>query len=137
MQGKVGVVLACMDCRLHPEEQRFHSQLKETLGVDHLYVVTTAGPDGKILADDHHCRSHVENIMVAIEAKGAEIVGVVAHYDCAGHPVSNEQHEHDVVKAAEIFAGKLRFDGPVVPLIAAPEGARWVVREASPERAAA
>lgn len=130
-QGKVGIVVACVDCRLHPEEQRLHTQCKEVLDADQVFVRTSAGPDGRILARDHHLQSCVEDIQLLIDAKGATVVGVVAHYDCAGHPVSNEQHDTDVVEAAKILQSSLNFEGDVVPLMAVPEGSRWIVKQVS------
>jgi hypothetical protein len=45
-------------------------------------------------------------------------LAVVAHQRCAGHPVDDDQHEHDVLEAAMALKAKTGFGGPVLAVVA-------------------
>ena len=140
-ERRVAVVITCMDCRLHHPDAQHYAQLCTLLDVTDCYLETEAGPDGAILQDRDSDRWHgaVKNLLLIREAKHPDVFALVAHYDCAGHPVSDRQHDHDVVGAARDLSHTL-FDRPdgVVPLIAYPNptsGAQptWLLRRAPTE----
>lgn len=119
-ERKVAVALVCMDKRLHTPEAELVPQLQKLLNVDDVYVLTTAGPAGRMLAAGHHAQALSEDTQLIIDAKGASVVALCEHYDCAGHPVSDDQHDQDAARAAEHFKQQINFAGDVVPLVAKP-----------------
>ena len=130
---KVGVVVTCMDCRLHRPEADHYTQLCKALGVDDIYIETEAGPDGAICQDGERCLGAIQNLVIIKEAKQPDIFAVVAHYDCAGHPVDNEEHDQDVVAAADRVSEKVHGEpGKVAALVAYPneseEGPTWLIK---------
>lgn len=133
-QGKkIAAVVTCMDCRLHRPDAEQYRQLCEVLGVDDCYVETEAGPDGAVLNDTERCCAAVRNLVIIKEAKQPDVMAIVAHYDCAGHPVTNEEHDRDVVAAAEKLSQEIFGEsGKVVPLVAYPsdaeEGPTWLLK---------
>lgn len=135
----IAVVLTCMDDRLHDPDAQIIQQLKKLLGVERVFVRTVAGPDGKIKQGGFGLDDIVADTQLIIDAKGASIVGVLPHCDCAGHPVSDEDHERDAIDAANVLLDALEFDGSVVPLIARQStgvGPTWVIERLSVAHAA-
>jgi carbonic anhydrase len=124
---RAGIAVTCVDCRLHAET--IVPQLATLMNVDHVYVRTTAGPEARLLAPapNSHLDSIIADLTLLIEAKAATVVAVVGHCDCAGHPVSDEEHASDVVKAADTLRLALPKTVTVIPLLAYPPKAQWVV----------
>lgn len=131
---KVAVVMTCMDCRLHRPEAEHYKQLCELLEVDDCYIETEAGPDGAVLNDTDRCCGAVQNLVIIKEAKHPDVMAICAHYDCAGHPVSDEEHDRDVLAAAEQLSQEVFGEGgKVVPLVAYESGEAkptWLIKKA-------
>ena len=134
---RTAAVMTCMDYRLHEASAAQYSQLCEILNVDRCYIETEAGPDGAILNGGDRWKGAMRNLSIIDEAKHPDIFAIVAHYDCAGYPVSNEQHDHDVVAAAKKLSLELFGEnGKVVPLVAYPsegEGPTWRIKRLDSE----
>jgi hypothetical protein len=62
-------------------------------------------------------------------SKGILIYG---HQDCAGHPVSDQQHKKDILKATNLVSSLVDEKIPVVPVFVRREGSDWVVEELEP-----
>lgn len=126
-----------MDYRLHEPSAELYRQLCEVLDVDRCYILTEAGPDGVVLYDADRYRGTIDNLRIIIEAKNPDVIGKLGHYDCAGHPVSDEQHDVDIVAAAEKLSKDLfEKSGGVIPLAAHPHnesGPTWRIKELSLE----
>ena len=117
----VGIAVTCVDCRLH--ECSIVPALKKIMGIDKVYIETTAGPEGRILQAEpnHHLLALVDDLELLIKAKDAKVVAIVGHCDCAGHPVSDAQHAIDIVKAAQVIEKKLNNNAVrVMALLAEP-----------------
>lgn len=96
-----------------------HVQLSALLGVEHIYVGTEAGPDGAILNDEVRRSGAVKNGTIIRDAKRPDVDALVGHCDCAGHPVSDEQHELDTIEAAKRYSVELHgVPDRVVPVLA-------------------
>ena len=83
------------------------------------------GPEGCILGrkDDphnYHLLSLISDLRLLIEAKNIKKIALVGHCDCAGHPVSDEQHMLDVCKATEKLQDALPETVTVMPFLAYP-----------------
>jgi hypothetical protein len=131
---KIATVITCMDCRLHRPDADQYGQLCEILEVDDCYIDTEAGPDGAVLNDTDRCCATVQNLVIIKEAKNPDVMAIVAHYDCAGHSVSDQQHDTDVLAAADKLSTEIFGEiGKIVPLIAyqntGAEGPAWLLKK--------
>lgn len=103
-----------MDGRIQEAVRKFMTQ---KFGVEYVDMVTEPGPS-KILAE-HTNTAIVENIekrvAISVEHHGAKAVAIVAHFGCAGNPVTKEEqieHLRQAKKTVEEFG----FAVPVVLL---------------------
>jgi hypothetical protein len=89
-RGSFACVITCIDGRV---QQPVADWLKARLGVDFIDTITEPGPD-KILSSGS--KADVESIMrkvvISVNAHHSRSIGIVAHHDCAGNPVSKKEH---------------------------------------------
>jgi hypothetical protein len=100
-RGKFGTAINCMDGRV---QMPMIDWMKENVGVDYVDMVTEPGPD-KIV---NQCAPEVlariiEKVKISVEKHGSHDVVISGHEDCAGHPVSKEEHIEDIKKAMKII----------------------------------
>lgn len=111
---KTGIVLECVERRT--KNVRLLEKIEETFGFDG-YLQTAPGIDGKLVHGSEAERSVLRDwIGLLVEHKDPACIVLVGHCDCAGHPVSNEQHEADVRAGVEVL--EAWFDVPVYGLLA-------------------
>jgi hypothetical protein len=128
---KLADAVTCADWRLHQRVVDFNTRIGRATGTRQVDLVALPGPDGllrperageweaakgqvKLLADAHH----------------ASAIAVVAHQRCAGHPVSDQEHDHDVQSVAKAIKETLAFPGPVYALVATySSDRRWGLKE--------
>lgn len=133
-EHRVADVKICKDCRLHRPEAQMYTQLCEILDVDDCYIGAEAGVEGAILNDPDRRAGAFKNAKMIKDLKRPDVFAVVGHYDCAGHNVSDTQHDIDIIAAAEQFSEALfGTTGHVVALIAYPNhspenGPTWLLK---------
>ena len=88
--AKFACAINCMDGRV---QEPVAAWLKNELNVEYVDAVTEHGPD-KILAlgNEAEIESIRKRVRISVEVHKAENVAVVAHCDCAGNPISKEEH---------------------------------------------
>jgi hypothetical protein len=107
--GKFGTAINCMDGRAQlPVINWMKAQYK----LDYVDMITEPGVD-KIMAAGSF--NQVEGIkakaLISVEKHGSRIIVVVGHDDCAGNPVTPDEHKAHLVKAIEkVRAWKLPVD---------------------------
>ncbi len=114
------VAIYCVDGRLENTRARVR-QFVNTLGYEisdgNLYGITKPGPDATCsgMRGALHEDSVLEDINLLLE-RGVEIGAVilVAHAECAGHQVPNDDHKSHVEEGARKLHG--RYNVPVVAL---------------------
>jgi hypothetical protein len=88
--------------------------VKANHSVDFVDTVTVAGPD-KVLAEARPTRSGRwrrrlgqqvaeeirSRVAISVEAHGSKVVAVAGHDDCAGNPVSEEEHRRHILRAVD------------------------------------
>lgn len=116
---KLAVALMCADWRLHQKIVEMNARRARLLRVHGADVVAVPGPDG-LAATGREAEWEVAaaQVKLLIGAHSPKTLAVVAHQRCAGHPVSDEQHDHDVAATARALKEKTGFEGPVAALVA-------------------
>lgn len=93
----------CMDGRVQLPVIRY---LQDCLDVLYVDVISEAGPV-RVLSDPAPSEtktSILRRVTISAEAHGSKVIAVVAHADCAGHPVGEEQQQRDLAHAVENVA---------------------------------
>ena len=130
---KYAVAVVCADGRIHQDEVHFNKALRDHLGVDLVDVLAVAGPDGVTKPGrENEAEALAKNIQVLIGAHHPLVVAFVGHYNCAGNPAEDEQHDADVQTTMMQFKDMLSFDGEMVALMAQRESdTSWPLKEVS------
>jgi hypothetical protein len=116
---KLAIALTCADWRLHQGRVDLNRRLARTLKVDGVDMIVVPGPDGLILpAREAEWKVAVAQIALLIGAHAPVKLAVVAHQRCAGHPVGDPEHDHDVAETAKALKSATAFEGPVAALVA-------------------
>lgn len=104
---------------------------RKKFGVEYADAITESGLVGQ-LSKDHLDKylidSLVNKIKISLEKHKSKNIVVSGHEDCAGHPVSEEKHKEDILKAVELL--ELIFPKiSVVPAYAKKINDSWTVEE--------
>ena len=116
---KLVVAMTCSDWRLHQPVVDFNRRIGRAVGAECVDLVALPGPDGLLaLARGGEWEAAKGQVKLLADAHHAAALVVVAHQRCAGHPVSDDQHDVDVVAVARELKASLGFPGPVHALVA-------------------
>lgn len=89
---RFATAINCIDGRVQEPVARW---LKTELGVDYVDMVTEPGPDAA-LSDETVAAAIRRKVAISVAAHGPEVVAVVGHHDCAGNPVSQDEHRRQI-----------------------------------------
>jgi carbonic anhydrase len=107
--GKFGTVINCMDGRAQlPAINWMKAQFK----LDYVDMITEPGAD-KVMAygSFNQLEAMKAKALISVEKHGSRIIVIAGHDDCAGNPVTPEEHMKHLLKAVEkIAAWKLPVD---------------------------
>jgi hypothetical protein len=116
---KLAVALTCVDWRLHHPNVRLNARLARLLRVHGVDVVTVPGPDGLLRAErQDEWRVALSQVKLLIGIHNPVALLVLAHQRCAGHPVPDGDHDHDVAKTAQALKTETGFTGKVRAAVA-------------------
>jgi hypothetical protein len=92
--GKFGTAINCMDGRT---QLPVTGWLKSEYGLDYVDMITEPGPE-KMLSQGTpgQVESIKSRVGISVNAHGSQTILVAAHHDCAGNPVSKEEHVRQV-----------------------------------------
>ena len=92
--GKFGTAINCMDGRA---QLPLTGWLKSKYGLDYVDMITEPGPE-KMLSQGTpgQVESIKSRVRISVDAHGSQTILVAAHHDCAGNPVSREEHIRQV-----------------------------------------
>ncbi len=100
-RGKFAAAINCIDGRA---QMPVSSWMKETLDVNFIDRITEPGPD-KILSLG--ARTLIETIkkkvLLSINAHHSNVVAIAGHHDCAGNPVTKEEHVRQIKESAKVI----------------------------------
>ena len=110
----LAVALTCADWRLHQKKVDLNSRLVKLLQVQGVDLIAVPGPDGLLRPERAaEWKAAVGQIKLLIGAHAPLALVVAAHQRCAGHPVSDGEHEADVRATAKALKAETGFAGPV------------------------
>lgn len=99
-KGKFATSISCMDGRI---QIPLTNWIKENFSVDYVDTITEPGID-KLVADNTDLESIKIKVGISINKHKSELIVVSGHYDCAGNPVSNEEHITQIKKGIEVIS---------------------------------
>lgn len=116
LHGTFFTSVGCMDGRVQAVVAQFGH---EKFGADYPDTITEAGLDGLIAnTNDKDLLESLKNkILISVEKHHSKGIVVHGHEDCAGNPVSEEQHRIDTQKVALIIKEMLGENS--IPVIGA------------------
>jgi carbonic anhydrase len=100
VKGKFATSVSCMDGRI---QIPLINWIKENFSVDYVDTITEPGID-KLVADNTDLESIKIKVGISINKHESELIVVSGHYDCAGNPVSNEEHITQIKKGIEVIS---------------------------------
>jgi len=125
--GKFGTAINCMDGRT---QLPVTGWMKQKYGLDYVDMVTEPGPD-KMLSQGRpeQVESIKSRVMISVNAHGSQTILVAAHHDCAGNPVSKEEHIRMVRDCLEVVKS---WKLPVKDVIGVWINDKWAVEPIGP-----
>ena len=99
--GKFGTAINCMDGRT---QLPVINWMKSKYALDFIDMVTEPGPD-KMLTQGSPAQveSIKSRVFISVNAHGSETIVMIGHHDCAGNPVSKEEHIRQVKECIKIL----------------------------------
>lgn len=109
--GTFATSITCMDGRI---QIPLISWIKENYDVDYVDTVTEPGVD-KIVFENSNLNSIKSKVDISINKHKSNLIFISGHYDCAGNPVSNEEHLKHIKKGIDVISS-WNYDATVVGL---------------------
>ncbi|MFA5078448.1 MAG: carbonic anhydrase [Dehalococcoidia bacterium] len=99
--GKFGTAINCMDGRVQIPVTNW---MKDKYSLDYVDMITEPGPE-KLMSQGstEHLRSIKARVEISVNAHGSKVILVAAHHDCAGNPVSKEEHVRQVGQCLKLI----------------------------------
>ncbi len=99
--GKFGTAINCMDGRAQLPVTNW---MKSKYVLDYIDMITEPGPD-KMLTQGSPAQveSIKSRVLISVNAHGSQTILIAAHHDCAGNPVSKEEHIRQVKECVKIL----------------------------------
>ncbi len=89
--------LNCMDGRT---QEPVIDLIKKDASVTFVDMITFPGIDGFLAsASEEELTQILKMINISVEKHGSKHLYIVGHYDCAGNPVSEEEHKNHISQA--------------------------------------
>ena len=99
-EGKFETSVTCMDGRIQLPLAKW---IKENYSVDYVDAITEPGIDKKV-AENNELDSIKTKVGISINAHKSQLIVVSGHYDCAGNPVSDEEHISQIKKGVDVIS---------------------------------
>lgn len=86
--GKFATSVTCMDGRIQIPLIQW---IKDKFSIDYVDTITEPGMDKKI-AEKTEIDSVKKKVLISVNAHKSSAIIISGHFDCAGNPVSPEEH---------------------------------------------
>jgi len=99
--GKFGTAINCMDGRA---QLPVINWMKSRYALDFVDMITEPGPD-KMLTQGNpvQVESIKSRVLISVNAHGSQTVLIIGHHDCAGNPVSKDEHIRQVKECVKVL----------------------------------
>ncbi len=91
--------IACMDGRI---QIPIMTWLKKNHNVDYVDTITEPGMD-KLFRNPNKIEEIKSKALISVNAHGSKIIIVSGHHDCAGNPVTKQEHIIQIREAVSII----------------------------------
>lgn len=98
-EGKFATSVSCIDGRI---QTPISTWIKDNHSVDYVDTITEPGLDKRIFEFPEIAEEIRKKVTISIKAHKSELVVVSGHADCAGNPVSDEEHKQHIAKGVEV-----------------------------------
>ena len=98
-EGKFATSVSCIDGRVQLPLSKW---IKENYSVDYVDTITEPGVDKKT-AESPDLQYLKEKVLISINAHKSSLIVVSGHHDCAGNPVSYDEHISQIKKGVEVI----------------------------------
>ncbi len=99
--GKFGTAINCIDGRTQNPVSQW---IKENYSVDYVDTVTEPGPDKVLLEVNIEKIEQIKSkLLISIKAHNSSLIVIAGHHDCAGNPVSKEEHLTQIKKSINMI----------------------------------
>lgn len=121
-KGKFGTAINCMDGRVQVPAMNW---LKQKYALDYIDTITEPGPDKMLIqGKPEQVESIKSRVLISVNAHGSETIFIAAHHDCAGNPVSREEHIKQVRECVKVIKS---WKLPVKTIIGAWINEDWTI----------
>jgi carbonic anhydrase len=88
--GTFATAITCMDGRV---QMPVSAWIKKQFNVNFVDTITEPGPDKILAAGESQLTESIKRrVRISVEKHGSHNIVIVAHHDCAGNPVSKNEH---------------------------------------------
>ena len=97
--GRFATSISCMDGRI---QTVLNDWIRKNHGVDYVDTITAPGVDGRVARNDDLGKI-IQMTRISVEKHGSRLIVVSGHHDCAGNPVSEEEHKSHIRSAVSVI----------------------------------
>ena len=111
--GRFATAINCIDGRT---QRPVSEWIRIQFSVDYVDTITQPGPEAALTRGPASAIEVMrQNVGVSVQAHQSPLIAVAAHHECAGNPVSDDEHKAQVRAACEVIA-KWGFPARIVGL---------------------
>ncbi len=111
--GRFATAINCIDGRT---QRPVSEWIRIQFSVDYVDTITQPGPEAALTRGPASAIEVMrQNVGVSVQAHQSRLLAVAAHHECAGNPVSDDEHKAQVRAACEVIA-KWGFPARIVGL---------------------
>ncbi|MEV6813922.1 carbonic anhydrase [Micromonospora sp. NPDC051296] len=105
MPDRFATMFTCIDGRI---QRPLDEWVRKHLDVEYLDTITEPGPEAVLASTGERCLEVLlEKVQVSQQAHGSTTLVIAGHADCAGNPVSAEEHRTQLRQSLARLAGRL------------------------------
>lgn len=107
--GKFGTAINCMDGRV---QLPIINWMKEQFNLDYVDMITEPGADKAVCDGWFELIEDIKaKVLISVNKHGSKIIVIAGHDDCAGNPVTPEEHKAQLKKSVkEVLSWKLPLE---------------------------
>ncbi len=100
--GKFAAAINCIDGRA---QRPVSEWIRVQFAIDFVDTITQPGPEKALVQGPQTVIDALrQNVGVSVNAHLSQLIAVAAHFDCAGNPVTDEEHKAQVKAACQVIA---------------------------------